>query len=344
MAASGTDDSGESIAALREEVALGCRVLGLEDQGDLVWGHVSARDPGGRGVWMKASSYGFEEIAPQRVILVARDGEVVEGEGRRHAEYPIHTEVMAARADVGAVVHTHARDAVALAATGHPLRPISHEATLFVPPAIARFTQTGDLILTAELGRDVAAALGDRNALMLVNHDRHRRPRRPDRRHHRRPARARVPDPAHRDERRRLGDVVRRRRGAGQARARVSAGAARPGLGVPRAPARLSERARYACGWAATSGASSAAWCEPAGSSRRSARRKRAPSPGRRGTSSSAPPIRPASSRPIARPSPKPPAPDAALPRWKRSKTISRSSSATPGPSSQTSTVAWSPW
>jgi len=170
MAASGTDDSGESIAALREEVALGCRVLGLEDQGDLVWGHVSARDPGGRGVWMKASSYGFEEIAPQRVILVARDGEVVEGEGRRHAEYPIHTEVMAARADVGAVVHTHARDAVALAATGHPLRPISHEATLFVPPAIARFTQTGDLILTAELGRAVAAALGDRNALMLVRH------------------------------------------------------------------------------------------------------------------------------------------------------------------------------
>jgi ribulose-5-phosphate 4-epimerase/fuculose-1-phosphate aldolase len=163
-------DATDASAALRAEVALGCRVLGLEDQGDLVWGHVSARDPDGRGVWMKASTYGFDEVGPDEVLLVARDGGVVEGDGRRHAEYPIHTEVMAARPDVGAVVHTHARDAVALGATGHPLRPISHEATLFVPPDLARFTQTGDLILSAELGRDVAAALGERNALMLVNH------------------------------------------------------------------------------------------------------------------------------------------------------------------------------
>jgi ribulose-5-phosphate 4-epimerase/fuculose-1-phosphate aldolase len=156
--------------ALRIEVALGCRILGAEDQGDLVWGHVSARDPDGRGVWMKASTYGFEEVGPEQVILVDADGQVLAGEGRRHAEYPIHTEVMAARPDVNSVVHTHASDAVALAATGHPLRPISHEATLFVPPQPARFTKTGDLILTRELGRDVAEALGDRNALMLVNH------------------------------------------------------------------------------------------------------------------------------------------------------------------------------
>jgi L-fuculose-phosphate aldolase len=156
--------------ALREEVALGCRVLGAAEQGDLVWGHVSARDPDGRGVWMKASTYGFEEIGVEQVILVSRDGKVVAGEGRRHAEYPIHTEVMAARRDVNSVVHTHAPEAVALAATGHPLRPISHEATLFVPPEIARFEKTGDLILTNALGRDVAAALGERNALMLVNH------------------------------------------------------------------------------------------------------------------------------------------------------------------------------
>jgi ribulose-5-phosphate 4-epimerase/fuculose-1-phosphate aldolase len=155
---------------LREEVALGCRVLGAEDQGDLIWGHVSCRDPGGRGAWMKAATWGFEEIDEDRVILVDPDGAVVEGTGRRHAEFPIHTEVMAARPDVTSVVHTHAPHAVALAATGQPLRPISHEGTLFVPPDIARFTETGDLILTRALGRKVAAALGDRNALFLVNH------------------------------------------------------------------------------------------------------------------------------------------------------------------------------
>jgi L-fuculose-phosphate aldolase len=155
---------------LREDVALGCRILALEDQGDFVWGHVSARDPGGRGVWMKASTLGFEEIGRAQVILVSWDGEVLDGDGRRHAEFPIHTELMRARPDVGSVVHTHAPFAVAFASTGEPLLPVSHEGTLFVPPAIVRFEQTGDLILTAELGRDLAAAVGDRNAAFMVHH------------------------------------------------------------------------------------------------------------------------------------------------------------------------------
>jgi L-fuculose-phosphate aldolase len=151
-------------------VAQGCRVLGAQGHGDLIWGHVSARDPGGRGVWMKAATYGFDEIEPDRVILVSPEGEVLEGEGRRHAEYPIHIEVIRARPDVGAIVHTHAPSAVAFASLELPLRPISHEGTLFVPPDIARFTRTGDLILTATLGGEVAAALGERNAVLLVNH------------------------------------------------------------------------------------------------------------------------------------------------------------------------------
>ncbi len=155
---------------LRELVSLGCRVLGAADQGDLIWGHVSARDPEGRGVWMKASGLGFEEVGPDDVLLVSWDGEVLAGDGRRHAEYPIHTEVLRARPDAGSVIHTHSPAAVALGALGVPLRAVSHEANLFVPPDLARFTQTGDLVLTAELGQAVAAALGDRNACLLVHH------------------------------------------------------------------------------------------------------------------------------------------------------------------------------
>jgi ribulose-5-phosphate 4-epimerase/fuculose-1-phosphate aldolase len=155
---------------IRELIATGCQVLGAADQGDLVWGHLSARDPEGRGVWMKASTFGFEEVTAERVLLVSPDGEVLEGAGRRHAEYPIHTELMAVREDVNAVVHAHSRSAVALAATGLPLEPVSHEATLFVPPDIARFTDTGDLILTRELGRRLARVVGERNAALMVNH------------------------------------------------------------------------------------------------------------------------------------------------------------------------------
>ena len=156
--------------ALREQVAVGCRILGFEDQGDFVWGHVSARDPEGRGVWMKASGLGFDEIGSDDVILVSWDGEVLEGAGRRHLEYPIHTELIRARPDAGSVVHTHAPWAVAFASIEQPLRPLSHEGTLFVPPDIARFTKTGDLILTRELGEALAATVGDRNAALMAHH------------------------------------------------------------------------------------------------------------------------------------------------------------------------------
>jgi L-ribulose-5-phosphate 4-epimerase len=155
---------------LRAEVALGCRILDREDQGDFVWGHVSARDPAGRGVWMKAASWGFDEIGSEQVILVSWNGEVLEGDGQRHSEYAIHTELMRARDDVNSVVHTHAPWSIAFASTGEPLRPVSHDGTLFVPPDIARFTKTGDLILTADLGRDLAATVGDRNAALMVHH------------------------------------------------------------------------------------------------------------------------------------------------------------------------------
>lgn len=152
----------------RELVATASRVLADQGHDDLIWGHASVRDE--RGCWIKSAEWGLGEVSPERVHLVDRAGAVLDGDGVRHSEYPIHVEVLAARPDVGAVVHTHPPHAVALAATGQPLRPVSHAATLFVPPAVPRFTATADLILTAELGAQIAAALGDASALFLVNH------------------------------------------------------------------------------------------------------------------------------------------------------------------------------
>lgn len=156
--------------ALREQVATASRVLASENLGDFFLGHVSVRDPDGRGVWMKASGWGFEEVTADRVLLIGWDGEVLVGSGRRHLEFPIHTEIMRTRPDVNSVVHVHAPHAVAFAGLGQPLRPISHEGTWFVPPDIARFTRTGDLILTPELGQALAQTLGTRNAALMVHH------------------------------------------------------------------------------------------------------------------------------------------------------------------------------
>ena len=154
----------------RQLVATASQVLGASGHGDLVWGHASTRDPEGRGAWLKQAGWGFEEITPDRVHCVDGGGAVTVGDGKRHSEYPIHLQILAARPDVNAVVHTHSRYAVALAASGQRLLPVSHEANFFTPPEVPRFEETADLILTAELGDKVAAALGDAPALFLVNH------------------------------------------------------------------------------------------------------------------------------------------------------------------------------
>lgn len=154
----------------RDLVATASRVLADTGHADLIWGHASARDADGRGVWLKAATWGLEEITRERVHLVDEQGGVLSGDGQRHSEYPIHTEVMAARPDVGGVVHVHSPHAVALAASGQVLRPVSHAANFFAPLGVPRFTDTADLILTPELGKAVAEQLGPASALFLVNH------------------------------------------------------------------------------------------------------------------------------------------------------------------------------
>ena len=146
------------------------RALAAAGQADMVWGHASVRDPEGRGVWMKSSGWGFEEIDAGRIVLVSTDGEVVDGTGPRHIEYPIHTEVMAARPDVGAVVHTHSTAANEFSALDEPLRPLDHAGSLFCYPEIPRFTLTGGLIKNRELGAALAETLGGARACLMPQH------------------------------------------------------------------------------------------------------------------------------------------------------------------------------
>jgi L-ribulose-5-phosphate 4-epimerase len=157
-------------ADLIETVVRANRALGAGGQSDLIWGHASVRDPGGRGAWMKAAGWGFEEITAARVVLVSSDGDVLAGDGRRHIEYPIHTEVYRRRGDVGAVVHSHAAAAVAFATLDAPLRPLSHDGAWFADPDIPRFRETGSLIQDSELGRALATAIGDGPGCLIPHH------------------------------------------------------------------------------------------------------------------------------------------------------------------------------
>lgn len=156
---------------LREKVALACRILAHEGHNDLIWGHVSVRDPSRPSCyWMKGADVGLDEVTSQDVILLDLEGNVLSGGRRRHIEFPIHSEIYRRRQDVHAIVHTHPPYATIIGSGAHPFRPVTHWGTYFWPPEVPRFDRTTGLIRTRELGEAVAETLGAQRALFLKNH------------------------------------------------------------------------------------------------------------------------------------------------------------------------------
>src|SRR5262245_734695 len=157
------------IDRLAEKLVQGCRILADDGQGDLIWGHVSVRVPARPDhIVMKPAGIGLEEMADDTVISVDLSGERTGGERPRHIEVFIHTEIMRARPEIQAVVHTHPPHAVAFGSLCRPLQPIGHAGAMFCD-GLPVFERTSDLMVSPDLGRAVAASLDGHNALARVN-------------------------------------------------------------------------------------------------------------------------------------------------------------------------------
>ena len=155
---------------LAEKLIQGCRVLADDGQGDLIWGHVSARASNIPGrILMKPGGIGLEEMTRDEVITVDLAGDKTEGKRPRHVEVFIHTEIMRARPEIQAVVHTHPPHAVAFSSLCKPLLAIGHEGAMFCD-GLPVFDRTSDLIVSPDLGQAVAVCLDGHNALLLRNH------------------------------------------------------------------------------------------------------------------------------------------------------------------------------
>ncbi len=164
-----TAENDTSVAGTLRDLARAHRILNLEGHNDMSLGHLSLRDSKGRGLWLKRGNLGLEEVAEQDFILIDFDGEVLEGDGIRHLEWPIHAEILASRPDVNVVAHTHPFHATALSATDAEIGPYSNEGVWFAG-GVPHFKLTSDLVTTPELGRELAGALGRSHAVLLKNH------------------------------------------------------------------------------------------------------------------------------------------------------------------------------
>jgi L-fuculose-phosphate aldolase len=155
--------------ALREQIAWSCRILAHDGQGDYTLGHASARGEDGETVLMKRYGIGLEEVTPADVLRIDLEGNLLEGDGRVHLEYVLHTEIYRVRPDVHSVIHTHPPYTTAFGATDARLEMLNHDAVLF-RDGLASFDGTAELIQTAKQGEQVAAALGDHLAILLRGH------------------------------------------------------------------------------------------------------------------------------------------------------------------------------
>ena len=152
------------------ELATGHHILEMEGHGDLTLGHLSWRDPDGRGFWMKVQGLGLGEVRSRTdFLLLDFDGEVVHGDGWRHSEWPIHSEIFRARPEIHAVGHTHPFYATAFSATTATLTAVGHEGAYF-PGGVPRFTVTSGLVNTKPLGEALVTALGSASAAFMKNH------------------------------------------------------------------------------------------------------------------------------------------------------------------------------
>lgn len=159
-----------ALKAELDKLAVACRILEMEGHGDRSLGHVALRDPHGRGFWLKRSGIALGEVHDAGDFgLVTFAGKQIFGAGKRHSEWPIHSEIFKARPDINVTAHTHPFHGRVFSACDEPLRAVCNSGGYFKAPP-PRYTKTSELVRTVEVGAELAATLGDHLAMFLRNH------------------------------------------------------------------------------------------------------------------------------------------------------------------------------
>jgi L-fuculose-phosphate aldolase len=128
-------------------------------------GNVSARVAG--GLIVTPTGMAYDECTAEDMVLVAMDG-AAQGRRKPSSEWRFHRDVYAARADAGAVVHTHSPFATSIACMGIDIPPFHYMIARFGGKDVrcADYATFG----TQELSDAVVRALEGRSACLMAHH------------------------------------------------------------------------------------------------------------------------------------------------------------------------------
>ena len=129
-------------------------------------GNASVRSRG--GFLVTPSGVPYPELRAEDAVEIALDGGIRPGQRAPSTEWRLHRDLYAARADAGAVVHTHSRFCTAVSCLRRPIPAIHYMVVLAGGDDIpcADYATFG----TPELAAAVVRALGAGRACLMANH------------------------------------------------------------------------------------------------------------------------------------------------------------------------------
>lgn len=129
-------------------------------------GNVSARCPG--GLLVTPSGMPYAELGPDDLVEIALDGAVGAGQRAPSTEWRLHRDLLVARPDVAAIVHTHSLFCTSVSTLRRPIPAIHYMVVLAGGEEIpcADYATFG----TEELARNAVTALAGTDACLLANH------------------------------------------------------------------------------------------------------------------------------------------------------------------------------
>jgi len=151
---------------LRRSIVSGCRELAGRGLTPGVSGNVSVRRDA-RGFFVSPTGMAYGGLEPADIPLVTFDGHWY-GRRRPSSEWRFHRDILASRAEIGAIVHTHSPQATALACAGRAI-PAFHYMVAVAGGADIRCAPY-HLFGSQALSDAALAALDGRRACLLAHH------------------------------------------------------------------------------------------------------------------------------------------------------------------------------
>jgi ribulose-5-phosphate 4-epimerase/fuculose-1-phosphate aldolase len=155
----------------KQRLAAAVRLFGKYGFGEGISGHISVRDAEDPDLfWVNPFGVSFKRVRVADLICVDAKGVVVAGDNAVNpSAFAIHSQIHHSCPNAEGIAHGHTVYSRAMGSLGRLLEPIDQESAAFYQNQVLYEDYNGPAI-SVEQGRDIAATLGDKTAILLRHH------------------------------------------------------------------------------------------------------------------------------------------------------------------------------